>query len=75
MQHIRPLFNVLVLVLFQLLAGHFEWFQDAFDKMTKDGRETQWRQITEHDKPELVALPDGLDDKYVEKKMDLFYVG
>ena len=35
--------------------------------MTKDGRETQWRQITEHDKPELVALPDGLDDKYVLK--------
>lgn len=48
----------------QLLAGHFEWFQDAFDKMTKDGRETQWRQITEHDKPELVALPDGLDEKF-----------
>lgn len=33
--------------------------------MTRDGRETQWRQITEHEKPELVALPDGLDDKYV----------
>jgi len=48
----------------QLLVGHFEWFQDAFDKMTKDGRETQWRQITEHDKPELVALPDGLDEKF-----------
>ena len=62
----RPLFNVLAFVLFQLLAGHFEWFQDAFDKMTKDGRETQWRQITEHEKPELVALPDGLDEKYVE---------
>ena len=57
------LLNVLVFVLLQLLAGHFEWFQDAFDKMTKDGRETQWRQITEHDKPELVALPDGLDEK------------
>lgn len=48
----------------QLLATHFEWFQDAFEKMTKDGRETQWRQITEHEKPELVALPDGLDDKF-----------
>lgn len=34
--------------------------------MSKDGRETQWRQITEHDKPEMVALPDGLDEKYVE---------
>lgn len=33
--------------------------------MSKDGRETQWRQITEHEKPEMVALPDGLDDKYV----------
>lgn len=50
----------------QLLASHFEWFQDAFDKMTKDGRETQWRQITEHERPEMVALPDGLDDKYVK---------
>ncbi|KAK3735811.1 hypothetical protein QZH41_019912, partial [Actinostola sp. cb2023] len=48
----------------QLLAQHFEWFQDPFDKMAKDGRETQWRQITEHEKPELVTLPDGLDDKY-----------
>ncbi|XP_068697910.1 dynein axonemal heavy chain 8-like [Montipora foliosa] len=48
----------------QMLAHHFEWFQDAFDKMSKDGRETQWRQITEHEKPEMVALPDGLDDKY-----------
>lgn len=48
----------------QLLAHHYEWFQDAFDKMSKDGRETQWRQITEHEKPEMVALPDGLDDKY-----------
>ena len=55
-----------VFVLIQLLAGHFEWFQDAFEKMSKDGRETQWRQITEHDKPELVALPDGLDEKYVK---------
>ena len=56
----------------QLLAGHFEWFQDAFDKMTKDGRETQWRQITEHDKPELVALPDGLDEKYVKNTNEHF---
>ncbi|EDO29309.1 predicted protein [Nematostella vectensis] len=48
----------------QLLAQHFEWFQDPFDKMTKDGREMQWRQITEHEKPEMVALPDNLDDKY-----------
>jgi len=54
-----------LLLIFQLLASHFEWFHDAFDKMTKDGRETQWRQITEHDKPEMVALPDGLDEKYV----------
>ncbi|XP_048577711.1 dynein axonemal heavy chain 8 isoform X3 [Nematostella vectensis] len=48
----------------QLLAQHFEWFQDPFDKMPKDGREMQWRQITEHEKPEMVALPDNLDDKY-----------
>ena len=33
--------------------------------MPKDGRELQWRQIIEHDRPEIVTLPDGLDEKYV----------
>jgi dynein heavy chain len=46
-----------------LLAQSFDWFQDAFEKMTKDGRETQWRQLVEHEIPELVALPDNLDEK------------
>ena len=58
-------FLTLFSVLSQLLAQHFDWFYDAFDKMTKDGRETQWRQIAEHEKPEMVALPDNMDDKYV----------
>ena len=57
--------SIIFLFRLKMLASHFEWFQDAFDKMTKDGRETQWRQITEHEKPEMVALPDGLDEKYV----------
>ena len=65
--HFFLLLSIYNFFLFRLkmLASHFEWFQDAFDKMTKDGRETQWRQITEHEKPEMVALPDGLDEKYV----------
>jgi len=32
--------------------------------MAKDGREMQWRQISEHETPELVSLPDGLDERY-----------
>ncbi|XP_028415382.1 dynein heavy chain 8, axonemal-like isoform X2 [Dendronephthya gigantea] len=48
----------------QLLAQSFDWFQEPFEKMTKDGRETQWRQLVEHEIPELVALPDNLDEKF-----------
>ena len=33
--------------------------------MPKDGRETQWRQIAEHERPEMVTLPDNLDDRFV----------
>ena len=47
----------------QLLAQYYPWFLDTFEKMPKDGRETQWRQIAEHDRPEMLTLPDNLDDK------------
>lgn len=33
--------------------------------MNKDGRESHWRQISEHETPEIVALPDNLDEKWV----------
>ena len=48
---------------FQILSQNYEWFTDAFDKMPKDGREMQWRQMSEHEAPEMLNLPDGLDDK------------
>ena len=31
--------------------------------MAKDGREMQWRQISEHETPEIISLPDNLDDR------------
>ncbi|XP_070190368.1 uncharacterized protein [Littorina saxatilis] len=48
----------------QVLATHFEWFQEMFDRMPKDGRETQWRNLCESDTPELQALPDKMDEVY-----------
>lgn len=48
----------------QVLATHFEWFQEMFDRMPKDGRETQWRNLCESDTPELQPLPDKMDDVY-----------
>ncbi|XP_074662754.1 uncharacterized protein LOC141915202 [Tubulanus polymorphus] len=48
----------------QLLAIHFPWFQDMFDRMPRDGRETQWRNLCENDFPELVPLPDKMDDTF-----------
>ena len=35
-----------------------------FDRMPKDGRETQWRNLCETDSPETTALPDKMDDHY-----------
>eukprot|EP00794_Sanderia_malayensis_P000407 gene407-1042_t len=49
----------------QLLAQYYDWFTDTFEKMPKEGRETQWRQIAEYDKPELLSMPENLDDKYL----------
>ncbi|KAK3577475.1 hypothetical protein CHS0354_032326 [Potamilus streckersoni] len=48
----------------QVLATHFEWFQEMFDRMPRDGRETQWRNLCESDSPETVPLPDKMDDIY-----------
>lgn len=38
------------------------WFADPFDKMSRDGRETQWRALCESETPENFALPDKLDE-------------
>ena len=35
-----------------------------FDRMPKDGRETQWRNLCESELPEFVPLPDKMDDVY-----------
>ena len=32
--------------------------------MSKDGREMQWRQLAEHETPEMLSLPDNIDEKY-----------
>ena len=56
----------------QLLAQYYPWFLDTFEKMSKDGRETQWRQIAEHDRPEMLALPDNLDDRYTALSFLIF---
>ena len=32
--------------------------------MPKDGRETQWRGLCETENPEIVPLPDKMDDVY-----------
>jgi dynein heavy chain, axonemal len=46
----------------QYLAISHQWFYDPFDRMSRDGREMQWRSLCEAEIPELVALPDKLDD-------------
>ncbi|XP_071504103.1 dynein axonemal heavy chain 5-like [Diadema antillarum] len=48
----------------QSLAINFEWFQDMFERMPKDGRETQWRTLGEHEYPETHPLPEKMDDHY-----------
>lgn len=49
----------------QILAIHYDWFGDMFDRMSKDGRETQWRTLCENDSPENCPLPDKMDDVYL----------
>ena len=48
----------------QTLAIHYEWFQDMFERMPKDGRETQWRLCIEHDTPETAPLPERMHEIY-----------
>ncbi|XP_075255403.1 dynein axonemal heavy chain 5-like isoform X4 [Convolutriloba macropyga] len=47
-----------------ILATHFPWFTDAYERMPRDGRETQWRTLCENELPEKAALPDKLDDTF-----------
>ncbi|XP_063714091.1 dynein axonemal heavy chain 5-like isoform X5 [Symsagittifera roscoffensis] len=47
-----------------ILATHFPWFTDAYERMPRDGRETQWRTLCENEVPEKAALPDKLDDSF-----------
>ena len=54
----------LTMHLFQILATHFPWFTDAYERMPRDGRETQWRTLCENELPEKAALPDKLDDTF-----------
>ncbi|RDD45872.1 Dynein heavy chain 5, axonemal [Trichoplax sp. H2] len=45
------------------LASYYDWFTDYFERMTRDGRETQWRALCEHLTPENAALPDIIEDR------------
>ncbi len=44
------------------LAIYHSWFSEPFDRMARDGRETQWRSLCETEMPENVPLPDKLDE-------------
>lgn len=46
----------------QYLAISQSWFSEPFERMGRDGRETQWRTLCEQDVPENGILPDKLDD-------------
>jgi dynein heavy chain len=46
----------------QYLAISHSWFSEPFDRMGRDGRETQWRSLCETETPENAALPDKLDE-------------
>lgn len=52
-----------MLILFQILSQNFDWFTETFEKMPKDGRELLWRQLAEHETPELLPLPDNIDER------------
>ena len=46
----------------QYLAISQSWFAEPFERMGRDGRETQWRTLCEQDIAENAVLPDKLDD-------------
>ncbi|XP_077343463.1 dynein axonemal heavy chain 5-like [Lithobates pipiens] len=48
----------------QILATHFDWFGDLFDRMYKDGKDLTWKTFCESEQPEnpsKVKWPDGMD--------------
>lgn len=49
----------------QLLAEHFEWFQEKFERMPKDGREIELRMLCDNveKEPENMSLPDKMESK------------
>lgn len=48
----------------QILAVHFPWFREMFERMPRDGRETQWRSLCENEMAENVPLPDKMDEEF-----------
>lgn len=44
------------------MATSQNWFSEAFDRMSRDGRESQWRSLCEAEIPETASLPEKLDD-------------
>lgn len=44
------------------MATSQNWFSDAFDRMGRDGRESQWRSLYEAEIPETASLPEKLDE-------------
>lgn len=46
----------------QYLAVSQPWFNEPFERMGRDGWETQWRSLCESETPETVSLPEKLDD-------------
>eukprot|EP00117_Sycon_ciliatum_P045642 scpid309/ scgid0180/ Dynein heavy chain 8, axonemal; Axonemal beta dynein heavy chain 8; Ciliary dynein heavy chain 8 len=50
----------------QLLACSMPWFIEPVEKMSRDGKEQQWRVLCETQFPQNLPLPDGLDSKISE---------
>ncbi|XP_018096048.2 dynein heavy chain 5, axonemal [Xenopus laevis] len=49
----------------QILAMHFDWFGDLFDRMYKDGKDLTWKTFCESEQPEnptKVKWPEGLEE-------------
>ena len=45
----------------KVLATYFPWFKEIFERMNKDSREVEWRNLCESDTPELQRLPDTMN--------------